>query len=73
MKTGKIIIDVANPYQKREDKKFYIPVSFYKNSSRKKNSTLLQEVSLMYNPYFGAKHYDNHLDMKLDSTIRKFF
>ena len=38
-----------------------------------KDSTRLQEVSLMKNTYFGAFHYDIHLDMKLHYTISKIF
>ena len=36
-------------------------------------STRLQELSLMNNTYFGAIHYDIHLDMKLDYTISRIF
>ena len=37
------------------------------------NSTRLQESSLMNRTYFGAIHYDIHLDMKLDYTISRTF
>ena len=36
-------------------------------------STRLQELSLMNSTYFGAIHYDIHLDMKLDYTISRIF
>ena len=36
-------------------------------------STRLQELSLMNTTYFGAIHYDIHLDMKLDYTISRIF
>ena len=35
--------------------------------------TRLQELSLMNNIYFGATHYDTHLDVKLDYTISRTF
>ena len=38
-----------------------------------KDRTRLQELSLMNNSYFGAIHYDIHLDMKLDYTITRIF
>ena len=52
----------------------YVPVQFLKNTGRfsgklkpqDKDSTRLQELSLMNNTHFGAIHYDIHLDMKLD-------
>ena len=37
------------------------------------DSTRLQDLSLMNRAYFGAIHYDIHLDMKLDYTISKIF
>ena len=36
-------------------------------------STRLQELSLMKCTYFGAIHYDIHLDIKLDYTISRIF
>ena len=38
-----------------------------------KDSTSLKELSHMNNTYFGATHYEIHLDMKLDYTISRFF
>ena len=38
-----------------------------------KDSTRLQELSLMNNTHFGAIRYDIHLDMKLDYTISRIF
>ena len=63
------------------DKNSYIPVTVLKNTGRTggklrpqdKSSTRLQELSLINNIYFGAIHYDIHLDMKLDYTISRIF
>ena len=49
----------------------YIPVNLLK--PRVTESTQFQELSLMNNTYFGAIHYDIHLDMKLDNTISRIF
>ena len=65
----------------KSDKNSYIPVTVLKNTGRTggklrpqdKISTRLQELSLINNIYFGAIHYDIHLDMKLDYTIRRIF
>ena len=62
-------------------KNSYVPVKFQKNTGRiggklkpqDKDSTSLQELSLMDNTHFGANHYDIHLDMKLDYTISRIF
>ena len=59
------------------DENSYVSVKFQKNSARivgklkpqDTESTRLQELSLMNRTYFGAIHYDLHLDMKLDYTI----
>ena len=59
----------------------YIPVNLRKNTGNPggrlepydSESTRLQELSLMNNTYFGAIHYDIHLDMKLDYTINRIF
>ena len=67
-----MFLDIAHPYQNREDEKSYIQKFFYKNkgnTGRKthpenKDSTRSQELSLMNNTYFGATHYDIHFDMK---------
>ena len=82
MNTGnlKIIPDLLHHVSKNDDNS-YIPVTFLKNAGRTggklrpqdKNITRLQEPSLINNTYFGAIHYDNHLDMKLDSTINTNF
>ena len=61
----------------RKDEKSYILVSFYKNTVKPggklrpedKNSTRLQELSIMINNFFGAIPCNIHLDMKLDYTI----
>ena len=75
MKTVNMTIDPAHPNQNRKDEKSYIPVTFYEkkktgNHGRNfrpedKDSTRLQELSLMNNTYFGPIAYNIHLDMKL--------
>ena len=63
------------------DENSYVPVQFPKNTERiggklkpqGKDSTHLQELSLMNNTPFGAIHYDLHLDLKLDYTINRIF
>ena len=82
MNTGnlKIIPDLLHHVSKN-DENSYIPVTFLKNAGRTggklrpqdKNITRLQEPPLVNNTYFGAIHYDNHLDMKLDYTINTNF
>ena len=64
-----------------DDENLYIPVHLLKNTGqtvgkvkpKHKDSTRLQELSLMNNTYFGAIHFDIHLDMKLDYTIGRIF
>ena len=59
----------------------YVSVKFQKNAGRTggklkpqdTESTRLQELSIMNNTYFGAIHYDIHLDMKIDYTISRIF
>ena len=59
----------------------YIPVNRLKNTGnvggkikpRDTESTRLQELSLMNNTYFGAIHYDIHLNIKLDYTFCRIF
>ena len=59
----------------------YIPVNLLKNAGNSRGkvkpqdteSTRLQELSQMNSTYFGAIHYDIHLDMKLDYTISRIF
>ena len=74
MKTGKFLSNLYPTYHKKKRRKKYISVTFRKNTGytggklrpQDKISTRLQEVSLIKNTYFGAIHYDLHLDMKLD-------
>ena len=78
MKTGKLSI---HPNQNRNDQKSYTPVTFLKTAGNpggklcpvNKDSTRLQELSLMNKTYFGATHYDIHLDMKFDYAKRRIF
>ena len=61
------------------DEKAYIPVQLLKNigntggkiKPQDKDSTRLQELSLMNNTHFGAISYDIHL--KVDYTISRIF
>ena len=61
------------------DENLYIPVQFQINTGRiggklksqGKDSTRLQELSLMNNTQIGAIHFVIHLDMKLYYTIRR--
>ena len=63
------------------DENSYVSVKFQKNVGRTGGKlkpqdterTCLQELSLMNSRYFGAIHYDIHLDMKLDYTISRIF
>ena len=63
------------------DENSNIPVNLLKNTGnigektkpQDKNSTRLQELSLMNNTHFGAIHYDIHLEMKLDYAISRIF
>ena len=45
----------------------------WKRKPQDTESTRLQELSLMNRTYFGATHYDFHLDTKLDYTIIRIF
>ena len=64
MKTGRITIQHATHHPTTNDENSYIPVILLKNTGRTggkvkpqdKNSTRLQEQSLMNNTYFGAIH-----------------
>ena len=59
----------------------YIPVNLRKNAGNPggrlepydSESTCLQELLLLNKTYFGAIHYDIHLDMKLHYTISRIF
>ena len=82
MNTGnRIIIPDLTHHVTKNDENSYIPVIFLKIARRTdskfkpldKSSTHLQELSLMNNTFFGAIHYEIHLDMKLLHTISVFF
>ena len=68
MTTGKLIIDEMATSRSTTDKNSYVPVQFQKNTEKiggkikpqDKDSTRLQELSLMNNTHFGAIHYDIH-------------
>ena len=63
------------------DENSHVSVKFQKNAGRiggklkpqDTDSTRLQELSLMNSTYFGAIHYDIHLEMKLEHTISRTF
>ena len=81
MRTGKLIINPNPTYHSSNDENSYIPVTSSENIENNggklralvKSSTCLRELSLMNNNYFGAKHYDIHLDMKVDYTTSRIF
>ena len=81
MNTGKLIIHPMATSHSTTDENSYVPVKFLKNTGniggklkpQDKDSTRLQELSLMKHTHFGAIHYDIHLDMKLDYTISRIF
>ena len=81
MNTGKLITIHYATHHSTNDENSYILVHLLRNTgqtggkteSQDKDSTRLQEQSLMNNTYFGAIHYDIHLDMKLDYTISRIF
>ena len=74
-------IKLSQPYLNYKDDTSYIAVTFAKKTGnpdgvlcpQDKDSTPLQELSLLINTYVGAIHYDIHLDIKLDHTISRFF
>ena len=76
MNRGKLLIHPMATSHSTTDENSYVPVKFRKNTGnggklkpQDKDSTRLQELSLMNNTHFGTTHYDIHLDMKLDCTI----
>ena len=81
MNTEKVIKNPHARHHTTNDENPYIPVNLLKNTGnlcgkvkpQDKDSTRLQELSLMNNFYFGAIHYEIHLDMKLDYTISRIF
>ena len=81
MNTGKKIKDPHATHHPQNEGTSYIPVILLRNTGNTRgkvkpqdtDSTRLQEVSLRNNTYFGANHYDIHLDMKLDYTISSVF
>ena len=81
MTTGKVKVNPHATAKLKYDGKPYTPVDFQKSRSQPggrlrpidKDSTRLQELSLMNTTYFGNIHYDIHSDMKLDYTISRIF
>ena len=81
MTTGKIRFDPYATSHTINEGTPYVPVNLYKSEGRSggklepydSKSTRLKEISLMNNTYFGAIHYDIHLDKKLDYTIKRTF
>ena len=81
MTTGKIKFDPYATHHLINEDTSNIPVNLRKNAGNPggrlepydSESTRLQKLSLMKNTYFGAIHYEIHLDMKLDYTISRIF
>ena len=79
MLTGELIISPNATHYSTSDENSYIPVHVLpprknrKHWWKDKESTRLQELSLMNKNYFGAIHYEIHLHMKLDYTISRIF
>ena len=81
MTTGKVKFDPYATHHLINENTSYIPVNLGTNAGNPggrlepydSESRRLQELSLMNSTYFGARHYDIHLDMKLDYTIRRIF
>ena len=81
MNTGKIINDYHATYDPPNGGTSYIPVNILRNTGntggkikpQDTDSTRLLELSLMNSTYFGAIHYDIHLDKKLNYTISRIF
>ena len=77
MDTGNLIVHQMAKSHSLTDQNSYVSVKFQKNTGRiggklkpqDTESTQLQELSRMNSTYFGAIHYDIHLDMKLDYTM----
>ena len=80
MNTGHLNVDPLATSHSLTDGNPYTSVKFQKNigiggklKPQDADSTRLQELSLMNRTYFGAIHYELHLDMKLDYTISRIF
>ena len=74
MNRGHLIVDPMATSHSLTDGNSYVSLKFHKNIGRiggklkpqDADSTRLQKLSLMNRTYFGATHYEIHLDMKLD-------
>ena len=81
MTSGKIKFDPYATHHLINEDTSYIPVNLRKSAGNPggrlepydSEITRLQELSLMNTTYFGAIHYDIHLDMKLGYTISRIF
>ena len=81
MTTGKTKFDPYATHHLINEDTSHIPANLRKNAGNPggrlepydSGSTRLQELSLMNNTYFGAIHYDIHLDMNLDYIISRIF
>ena len=78
MNTANLIIIPDLTHQvSQNDENSYIPGTILKSTGRTggklrpqdRRSKRLQELSLMKNTYFGAIHYDIHLNMKLEMSL----
>ena len=81
MNTEKLILLEMATSRSNTDENSYVPVQFQKSTGKiggklkpqDTECTRLQKLSLMSNSYFGAIHYDIHIDIKLDYTISRMF
>ena len=81
LNTGKLFINPHPTHYSNSNENSYIPVQLLKETGntggkikpQDKDSTRLQELSLMNNTHFGAIHYEIHLEMNLNYTISKIF
>ena len=81
MTTGRSKIDPCATHHPINEDTSYIPVNLRKSAGNPggrlepydSESTRSQELSLLNSTYFGAIHYDIHLDIKIDYTINRIF
>ena len=81
MTSGKIKNDPSATHHPINEDTSYVPVNLIESAGNPggklkpydSESTRLQELSLMNSTYFGAIHYEIHLDMNLDYTINRIF
>ena len=70
MKTGKLILDLADTIQKEKTKSLTSRLNFKKPmETGNQDCNRLEEFLLKNITYFGAIHYETYLDMKLNYTF----